>query len=142
MGWYKHTILYKAGTGQPSSVPDAIVVTPKYTLSEAIFKSLSGTRYRKRHGIWAGCKIRWQLGATELSSITSMLTVEQNDCDSTPFYLSLDGGTTYYRAHLAQDPEIKPLQDKNAGLEITLEFEFVTRISSMPSNLHLGSSAS
>lgn len=143
MGWFQHNIKYKIGSsGQAVVVPNAVVVTPKYTLSEAIFKSKSGTRYRKRHGIWAGCKIKWILEGTELSNITSMLTAEQGDGTGTEFYLSLDGGTTYYRAHLTQDPEIKPVQDKNVGLEINLEFEFVSRLSAMPTNIHLGSAAS
>lgn len=120
-------------------MPDAVLVTPNYEPTENIFKTAGGTRKRSRKGIWAGCKIKWQVEASDLTYFDDLLTAEQNDATGTEFNLSLDNGSTYRRAHLTQKPDIKPLADKNVGLEIVLEFEFVLRLSAYPTSLHLGS---
>jgi hypothetical protein len=139
VSWFTHKIIYKVGSGSPVSMPDAVTVLPVYKASENVFRTAGGVRKRSRKGVWAGCKIKWMVEASDLTYFDNLLTAENGDGTGTEFNLTVNNGTTYYNAHLASDPDIKPLDGKNVGLEINLEFEFVARISTFPTNLHLGS---
>ncbi len=137
MSWFKHTLYYKIGNGSAVALPEPVSVAPVYELSESEFRTAAGVRRRNRKGVWVGCKIHWQVTENDITTISTMLSAESSESDNSSFYLSLDNTQHFYRAHLAKDPDIKPLEKKNAGLDITLEFIFVTRQSSYPS-LHLG----
>lgn len=139
MGWFQHRVMWVAGTSS-GTMPAPVSVVPTYKLQEAIFKTKAGTRRRDRKGIWGGCKIHWVLEPDELADLDDLLAAENADSDTVPFTLALDG-TTYRRAHLAKEPDPKPYGDVNAAVDVTLEFEFVTRLSAVPSPVHLGATS-
>lgn len=132
---WKHTVKWAGSTS--GTMPDPVSVIPSPRISENVFKTAAGARRRKRKGIWQGVKIRWILSADEVAILDSLLTAENDDSDAVPFTLSLDG-TTYRRAGLASDPDLKPAKDSNVALDVTLEFEFYDRLSAPVSPVHLG----
>jgi hypothetical protein len=117
-------------------MPDPVSVIPLYRRQEAVFKTKGGVRRRALKGVWGGCKIKWILDPTGISLLEQLLAAEAADTDTTPFQLALDGAT-YMRAHLTQDPDLQPLKDTNVGLQVQLEFEFVSR-SGYVTPIHLG----
>ncbi len=132
---WRHTIAWTGSTS--GTMPDAVSVVPTYTLSEAIFKTKAGDRRRRRRGIWAGCKIHWVLSPEEVATLDSLLAAENADSDATPFTLTLDG-TTYRRAGLSKDPDMKPSKDTNSSLDVQLEFEFYGREAGFDAPAHMG----
>jgi hypothetical protein len=130
-----HSVCWRSGV-TTGTMPAPVAVTPIMTLSENVVKTAAGTRHRKRHGIWLGVKIKWTLEPSELASLNSMLAAENSD--TTAFELSLNGGTTYRNAALSNDPDASSYQGVNVAVDVTLEFEFTTRLTAFPSPVHLG----
>lgn len=132
---WRHTIQWTGSTS--GTMPDAVSVIPTNKISENIFKTKAGARRRSRKGIWLGCKIHWVLAPSEVATLDSLLAAENADTDLVPFTLALDG-TTYRRAGLAKEPDGKPPKDTNVAWDVTVEFEFYTRLSAPASPSHLG----
>ena len=130
-----HSVCWRSGSST-GTMPAPVSVTPILAISENVVKTAAGVRHRKRHGIWLGVKIKWTLEPSVLATLNAMLVAENSD--TTAFELSLNNGTTYRNAALASDPDASSYQGVNVAVDVTLEFEFTTRLTAFPSPVHLG----
>lgn len=136
MAMWLHTIKWTGVSN--GTMPDPVYVIPTHRIDENVFKTASGKRRRKRKGIWASYEIRWALAAgAEIILLNDFLWAEYADSDTTPFALSLDG-SSYHRAAISEDPDIRPIKDTNVGLEVTLKIEFYDRVDGYPNPIHGG----